>query len=223
MKLVRIGRSASGWYVAFVCDLGAAPEKIAVRNAIGIDVGLEAFATLSNGERVENPRYGRDGAAVLAMRQQRVSRRRKGSKSRQMAKVLVGRAHEAIRNRRVDHARKVAKEIVGRFDLIAHEDLVISRMVHGNLAKSIYDASWGLFLRCLASKAEEAGKHVIAVDPRGTSQQCSQCGTVVKKTLSDREHRCGCGCVLGRDHNAALNIIARGLRVGQLTEARTSP
>ena len=93
-------------------------------------------------------------------------------------------------------------------------------MVHGNMAKSIYDAAWGQFLRALQSKAEGAGKWCVPVDPRGTSQRCSSCGTVLKKALDERQHRCpSCGFVAHRDHNAALNIIALGLSAGQLTEA----
>ena len=220
VRHVSIARTAHGWSISFVCELGAAPEKLPARNAIGIDVGLEAFATLSNGARVENPRFFRAGADALARRQQSLSRKRRGSSSRQRAKRLVARAHERIRNQRLDFARKTAALLFSRFDLIAHEDLAISRMVHGTLAKSIYDASWGLFLRCLALKAEDAGRHVIAVDPRGTSQTCPQCGTVAKKTLEEREHRCPCGFVAHRDHAAALCILGRGLRLGQLTEAK---
>ena len=170
VRHVSISRTSRGWSISFVCDVGAAPEKLPVRNAVGVNVGLEAFATLSTGERIENPRFFRAGADVLARRQQSLSRKRRGSSSRCRAKLLVTRAHERIRNQRLDFARKTASLLFSRFDLIAHEDLQISRMVHGNLAKSIYDASWGQFLRCLALKAEEAGRHVIAVDPRGTSR-----------------------------------------------------
>jgi putative transposase len=222
VKLVRIGRSVRGWYVSFVCDLGEAPAKVAVRSAVGIDVGLEAFATLSNGERVENPRYGRNGADVLARRQQALARKRRGSKGRDRAKCLVARAYEQQRNRRLDHARKLAVILCARFDLITHEDLAISRMVHGNLARSIHDAAWGQFLDALRCKAESAGKWCVPVDPRGTSQACSACGAVEAKSLDQREHRCVCGFVAHRDVNAALNILARGYRAGQLTEARRS-
>ena len=219
VKLVRIGRSARGWYVSFVCDVGAAPEKVAVRSTVGIDVGLEAFATLSNGERVDNPRFGREAQEDLARRQRSLARKKRGSMSRGRATLLVARAYERIRNQRQDFARKLACDLFSRFDLIAHEDLAISRMVHGNLAKSIHDAAWGQFLGALQSKAENAGKWCVPVDPRGTSQTCPQCGTVAKKELSEREHRCDCGFSAHRDHAAALVILGRGLRPGQLTEA----
>jgi putative transposase len=219
IKLVTIRRSAGKWYICFSCDLGPAPEKLPVRNAVGIDVGLEAFATLSNGERVGNPRFFRQGEETLARRQRALARKKRGSYARQRARILVGRAHEHIRNQRLDHARKLTCALFARFDLIAYEDLQIARMVHSNLAKSIYDASWDVFLRCLALKAEEAGRHAIAVDPWGTSQTCPQCGTIAKKTLEQREHRCACGFVAHRDHAAALCILGRGLRLEKLTEA----
>lgn len=223
LRHVSISRAATGdWTISFVRDLGEAPRKSAAPpdRCIGIDLGLEAFATLSNGERVANPRFFRAGADTLARRQQSLSRKRRGSSSRKRASVLVARAHAHIRNQRLDFARKLACTLFSRFDLIAHEDLAISRMVHGTLAKSIYDAAWGVFLRCLALKAEGAGKHVIAVDPRGTSQTCPQCGTVAEKTLKERQHACSsCGFTAHRDHAAALCVLGRGLRPGQLTEA----
>jgi putative transposase len=216
---VRVHRGARCWHVSFVCDLGEAPVKLPVRNAVGVDVGLTAFATLSNGEAIGNPRFYREGQAALTRRSQSLARKRRGSNSRKRAKSLVARAHEHVRNQRLDFARKFACALFSRFDMVAHEDLSISRMVHGHLAKSIHDAAWGVFLQCLSLKAENAGRHVIAVDPRGTSQRCSRCGEVCPKTLSDREHRCRCGLTLGRDHNAARNVLALGLSAEKLTEA----
>ena len=215
---VTVKRSSRGWYVSFVCDVGDAPEKVAVRpdRVTGIDLGLKVFATLSNGDGVPNPRFFRRSEEKLARRQQALARKKRGSSSRRRAKVLVARAYDHIKNQRLDHARKTAKVLFDYYDLIAYEDLNIRGMVSsldGRLAKSINDVAWSTFIRCLALKAESAGKHLIAVDPRGTTQRCSGCETVVKKTLSDREHRCtnpSCGLVLDRDHNAAINILALG-------------
>jgi putative transposase len=219
LRDMRVHRGPRGWSVSFVCDLGDAPSKGAVRSAVGIDVGLEAFATLSTGERVKNPRFFRASEEMLARRQQALARKRRGSKSRCGAKRLVARAHERIHNQRLDFARKLAVALFARFDLVAYEDLQIARMVRGNLAKAIHDAAWGQFLRALQSKAEGAGKWSVPVDPRGTSQICAACGVVIKKGLSEREHRCDCGFVTHRDHNSALVIEGRGLRLGLLTEA----
>lgn len=223
VRHVRVVRTPRGWSISFVCETGDAPTKLPVRSVVGIDVGLEVFATLSNGERVENPRFFRASAETLARRQRSFAKKRRSSSSRQRAKRLVARTWDHVRNQRLDFARKLACELFARFDLIAHEDLQIlhiERMVHGNLAKSIYDAAWSQFLRVLASKAESAGKWSVPVDPRGASQRCSRCGTVVTKTLDQREHCCpSCGFVAHRDHNAALNIVALGLSAGQPTEA----
>jgi putative transposase len=205
--------SAGKWFVCIACDLGAAPPKVPVRAdaMVGIDMGLTTFATVSDGTEITNPRYGRDGAALLARRQQALARKRRGSMSRKRAKRLVGKAHALIENRRKDHARKLAVFFCEKYDLIAHEDLNIRGMVHGNLARSIHDAAWGTFIHALTCKAEEAGKWVIPVDPRGTSQRCSACGTVVPKDLSVRTHDCpACGLRLGRDLNAAVNVLALG-------------
>jgi putative transposase len=212
-KECHVRRTARGWVLSVVCDLGAAPVKVTDVNATtGIDVGLTHFATLSNGEQIENPRFYRKSEEILARRQQELATKKRGSKSRLRAKRLVGRAHEHIRNQRLDFLRKLAKSLVSRYDLIAYEDLNIRGMVKSNLAKSIHDASWGIFIACLSFKAEEAGKYIQPVNPRGTSQRCSGCDTVVKKTLSQREHLCpACGLRLDRDHNAARNIEALGL------------
>lgn len=208
---VTLRRTAKRWYACFACDIGAAPPKVAVRSATGIDVGLTSFATLSDGSSVDNPRFFRKSEALLARRQRSLALKKKGSASRLRARTLVARTHEHTKNQRLDFARKLSKELCERYDLIAHEDLAIRGMVHGTLAKSIHDAAWGTFLHALACKAEEAGKHLVAVDPRGTTQKCSGCGNTVRRGLGDRTHACGCGLVLGRDHNAAINIHALGL------------
>ena len=216
---VGVQRRAGRWFMTAACDIGAAPEKRPVRKgrAVGIDLGLTSFAVLSDGTDIANPRFFRAGEALLADRQRKLVRKRRGSKSRRTAKLLVAKAHEHVRNQRLNFVRKLACDLFSRFDLVAHEDLSISRMVRGNLAKSINDAAWGLFIHALTSKAECAAKYAVAVDPRGTTVDCSMCEFKVPKTLSEREHRCpNCGFVAGRDHNAALNILARGLRVASL-------
>jgi len=207
---VTVRRSASRWWISFACDIGAAPEKVPVKTAVGIDLGITTYAVLSNGDEVANPRFFRKGEEVLARRQRSLATKTRGSRSRQRAKILVGKAHEHVRNQRLDFARKLACETFARFDLVAHEDLNIRGMVHGNLAKSIHDASWGMFIEAIRCKAECAGKWAVPVDPRGTSQRCSACGTVVPKTLSEREHACPCGARMSRDLNAAINILNLG-------------
>jgi putative transposase len=204
---VTLRRKNGRWFVCFTCDLGPAPEQVPAAHTVGIDLGLTNFAVLSDGSEIGNPRFFHAGESQLATRQRRLQLKKRGSKSRERAKLLVGKAHEHVRNQRLDFARKLAADLFRRYDLVAHEDLQIRNMIRSPLGKSISDASWGIFLNCLTLKAESAAKWVVPVDPRGTSQRCSSCGTVVKKELSERWHRCGCGLHLGRDENAARNIL----------------
>ncbi len=213
VKNVEVRRDARGrWFVCIACDVGDAPAKRVVRSATGIDLGLKEFAVLSDGEAVHNPRHFRRGQVALRRAQRVLARKTRGSNSRRRAREAVARQHERTRNQRVDFHRKLAADLCSRFDLIAHEDLNIKGLARGMLAKSVSDVAWGSFLQRLACKAESAGVHLVAVDPRNTTQACSQCGTLVPKGLGDRIHACECGCVLDRDHNAALNVLARGLR-----------
>lgn len=205
-------RAKDRWTVRIVCDVGPAPEKRIVSTVTGIDLGLKEFAVLSDGEAIANPRHFRNGAESLARAQRVLARKRRGSNSRHRARQAVARAHGRIANQRLDFHRKTAKTLCTRFDLIAHEALNVRALSRGLFPKSVHDAGWGTFLRILHSKAEEAGVHIVAVDPRHTTQACSACGTLVPKGLGDRVHACACGLVLDRDHNAAINILARGLR-----------
>jgi putative transposase len=207
----RIGLQAGKWYVAFSCDLGEAPVKKPVSRPVGVDVGLSWFATLSNGKKVENPRFFRKGENLLARRQRSLSRKKRGSRNRLQSKRLVQKAHEHVRNQRLDFARKLAAELYRSHDCIFYEDLNLKGLTESRLAKSVLDAAWGVFIRALNDKAEGAGRWAIAVDPRGTSVRCSSCGEPVPKSLSERTHRCErCGLVMDRDQNAARNILALG-------------
>ena len=213
VKTLTLKQACGKWYAVFSCDLGPAPGLRPGSRAVGIDMGLESFATLSDGRTIPNPRYLDGAARLLAERQRRLSGKVRGSRRRRKARLLVARAHVRVRNQRRDFAHKKARELVRKYDLIAFEDLNISGMVRNHcLAKAISDASWGQFIGILRHKAEEAGVAAIPVDPRGTSQRCSGCGEIVPKDLGDRLHVCpACGLVLHRDLNAARNILALGL------------
>jgi putative transposase len=208
---IRIGTKTGKWYVAFSCDLGSAPEKKPVSKPIGVDVGLTSFATLSDGTKIDNPRFFRMAEDDLGQRQRILAKKKRGSKGRQQAKLLVQKAHERIRNQRLDFSRKLAADLYRKYDCIVYEDLNIKCLAAGKLAKSVQDAAWGTFIRILTSKAECAGKWAVPVDPRGTSIRCSSCTKPVVKLLSERIHRCDeCGLVMDRDENAARNILALG-------------
>jgi putative transposase len=210
-KTCTIVRKADGWYASIACEVAPSPLP-ATGRAIGIDVGLESFATLSNGAQIANPRYYRAAERKLKQAQRRLSRRVKGSNRRRKARELLAKAHLKVKRARQDFAHKTARALVNDYEHIALEKLNIRGMLRNHpLAKSISDAGWGLFLGILIAKAASAGRVVVEVNPAGTSQVCAQCGETVPKRLAVRWHSCPyCGCELHRDHNAALNILKRG-------------
>jgi putative transposase len=236
IKTCTVRRSLTGkWYVCFSVeyDPHSAPQKETV---VGIDVGLESFATLSNGEKIENPRFFRTDEKTLAKAQRKLSKEGKGTPERKKARKIVAHIHERIANRRLNFAHQTSRQLVDRFGTIVFEDLNITTMQKSgrdarrqapladnapqrvvmpnpHLAKSIADVAWNMFITVTKSKAEDAGSHVILVNPRNTSQQCSGCGMIVAKTLSVRVHSCPhCGLVMDRDRNAAINIMRLGLQ-----------
>lgn len=217
IKTCEIKREADGWYVIFNCDY----EKEFLPKtgkSIGIDLGLTYFATLSNGEVIENPRFLRQAESRLKKAQKSVSRKIKGSNRRKKAVKLLKKQHLKIKRLRNDFFHKITHSLVHRFDGIAVEALQIKNLTKNHfLAKSIFDASWGRFLQILIYKAESAGKSVWKVEPRNTSQICSKCGEKVKKSLKVRIHRCGnCQITIDRDLNAAINIKGRADLLGML-------
>ena len=221
VKTLTIGKRSGKWFASFVCEVVAEslPES---DEAIGVDVGLSHFATLSDGSTLENPRFFRQDEKALAKAQRKLSRQKRGSSARRKARKVVSRIHERIRNRRHNFVHQFARRLVNRYGTIAVENLNVKGMVQNHrLAKSISDASWSMFGSVLAQKAESAARQLVRVEPAYTSQDCSTCGYRVRKKLSERVHCCpNCGLVLDRDHNAALNIISLGLqRVSQSVEA----
>jgi putative transposase len=211
-KLLRIIRRASGWFVQVLIDDGRAiPQPQPIDSSIGVDVGLTTFATLSNGERIENHRWGRKSGRKLRSAQRRLSRTAKRSRNRRKAIARVQRVHEKIAAQRKDFAHRASRRIINRFNLIAVEKLNIKGLARTKLAKSIADAAWGQFIWQLMYKAEWAGRHLVQVDPRGTSQECPDCGATKKKKLSERTHACTCGLVCDRDHAAARVILLRAV------------
>ncbi len=212
IKRVRLVRRADGYYVQFCVSVERDDCVEPSGRAIGLDVGLNDFYTDSNGQTVDNPRFLRLGEERLKKAQKRVSKRVKGSNNRQKARIVLGKRHLKISRQRKDHAVKLARCVITSNDVVAYEDLRIKNMVKNQrLAKSINDASWYQFRVWLEYYGKVFGKITIAVNPAGTSQECSRCGAVVKKTLSTRTHVCRCGCILDRDHNSGKIILSRGL------------
>ena len=212
IKRVRLVKRADGYYVQFCIQVDRSENIEITGNVIGLDVGLKEFYTDSNGVAVENPRFLRKGERRLKKSQRCVSKRVKGSKNRGKARVILGRCHLKISRQRKDFAVKLARCVIQSNDCVAYEDLRIKNMVKNHcLAKSINDASWYMFRTWMEYFGKVFGRITIAVSPNGTSQECSSCGTIVKKSLSTRTHVCSCGCVMDRDWNAARNILSRGL------------
>ena len=212
IKRVRLVKRASGVYVQFCIDVNRSENIEPSGNTIGLDVGLKEYYTDSNGITIENPRFLRKGEKVLKRCQRRVSQKVKGSKNRGKARQILGKRHLKISRQRGDHAIKLARCVVQSNDLIAYEDLRIKNLVKNHcLAKSINDASWYQFRVWLEYFGKVFQRVTVAVNPAYTSQECSSCGVIVKKTLSTRTHVCRCGCVMDRDKNAARNILSRGL------------
>jgi len=212
IKRVRLVKRADGYYVQVCIQVDRSESVEPSGVAIGLDVGLNDFYTDSNGKTVDNPRFLRKGEQRLKKAQRCVSKRVKKSSNRRQARLILSKRHLKISRQRKDHAIKLARCVVTSNDVVAYEDLRIKNMVKNhNLAKSLNDASWYMFRVWLEYFGKVFGKVTVAVTPNGTSQECSSCGQVVKKTLSTRTHICACGCVLGRDENAARNILSRGL------------
>ncbi len=219
IKTCTVLRINGKWFACFSVEYTPEllpPSDEEEKTYIGIDVGLKAFASLSNGEVIENPRFFRTEEEALAKAQRKLSRQKRGSRERRKARKVVSRVHERIRNRRHDFVHQTARRLVNRYGVIAVEKLNVRGMVKRNyknhcLAKSISDASWSMFRSVLTTKAESAGRLVVAVNPAYTSMTCSGCGDIARKSLSERWHSCQkCGLSLDRDTNAAVNIMALG-------------
>lgn len=233
VKTITVKREAGRWYVVLSCDGVPAEPLEPTGAAVGIDMGIASFLTTSDGEHVPNPRPLAATAERLAVAQQELARKQRGSSRRRKTRAKVARLHAKVRRTRLDHAHKTALALVRDHDLIAHEDLQVANMTRrpkprpggdgtfepngaaakSGLNKSILDAGWGDFLRVLSGKAESAGREVIAVNPRHTSQRCSRCGHVAAgNRVSQAVFKClSCGHEAHADINAAINILRAGL------------
>ena len=208
IKTVSVKRECNQWYVCFSVECEPKPLP-ALDNAIGIDVGLESFAVLSNGESIPNHRWYKTAEAKLRRAQRRVARRKKGSHRRRKAVALLQKIHARIWRLRNEFQHKQSFKLIQNFGTIVIEDLNVKGLAGGMLSKSVHDVGWASFFSKIAYKAESAGRKLIKVNPAGTSQTCL-CGATVRKLLSDREHVCiECGLVAPRDFVSAQVILQR--------------
>jgi putative transposase len=232
IKTITVKREGKRWHIVLSCDDVPAEPLGPTGATVGIDMGLTHFLTTSAGEHVPNPRPLAAAADRLAGAQRDLARKKRGSNRRRKAVQRVAGLHAKVRRQRLDHARKTALRLVRDHDVIAHEALQVASMTRrpkprpadngsfepngaaakAGLNKSINDAGWGVFLAILHAKAESAGRQVIEVNPRHTSQRCARCGHVASGNRKGEAFRClSCGHQAHADVNAAVNILRAGL------------
>ena len=236
VKTIQIKHQGRRWMLVLSCDDVPTNPLPATGRQAGVDVGIVSFATTSDGEHIDNPRWGRAAAARLAVAQQRLARAKRRSRNRDRKRESVAARHRKIANQRKDFHHKQARTLVGRYDLLVVEDLQIANMLRrakpvpdpdnpgqylangarakSGLSRSISDAGWGQFISILRAKAEEAGRTWIEVDPRHTSDGCENCGHAAPENrVSQAEFRCtACGHgPTQADEHAARNLLRAGL------------
>lgn len=211
IKTLTVKRNHAGqWYATFACDEPIAEKRHPHADSeVGVDVGLESFATLSDGTKIDNPRHLIKAERRLKRRQRKLSRTEKGSRGRWKARRSLAKLHVKISNQRENFLHQLSRQLANQYGTIKVEDLAIQNMMRNHhLAKHIVDASWGRFIEMLSYKESQSGGRVIAVNSYGTSQRCSRCGEIVRKDLSDRSHVCPkCALRMDRDRNSAINIL----------------
>ncbi len=216
-KSVTISKTSSNQHFVSILVEHEIEQFEKTNKAVGIDVGLKVFATLSDGTEIENPKYFRKNQAKLRKLQRRLSRKKKGSSRYKKSKLKVARLHQKISNQRDFFLHNVSTNIVKSYDVIGIEDLNVAGMVKNHkLAKSISDASFSKFKLMLEYKAKWYGKEVIKVGRFfPSSKQCFQCNNIKKDlTLADRVYNCEvCGHSESRDWMASKNIEKEALRV----------
>jgi putative transposase len=235
VKTIQIKRKGRRWILVLSCDDVPTNPLPVAGGRVGVDVGIVSFATTSDGERIDNPRWARASAARLAAAQQRLQRARRGGRNRAAKRETVAARHRKIASQRKDFHHKQARELAARYDLIVVEDLTIANMLRrakpvadpanpgrylpngarakSGLNRSISDAGWGQFVSILRAKAEEAGRAWIEVDPRHTSDRCEACGHVARENrVTQAEFACRrCAHRAPADAHAARNILRAGL------------
>ncbi|MGE8077668.1 RNA-guided endonuclease InsQ/TnpB family protein [Peribacillus loiseleuriae] len=217
IKQLVIKRQGKRWYAIFCVEGQVIPANMDANHAVGMDVGLNKYAVLSNGLEYDKPRFLRQKEKQLKKAQRKLSKKKKGSTNymKQVQQVQqVRQFHEKVANQRKDFLHKLSYNLAKDYSVITVENLNIRNMVRNRkLSKSISDAGWGMFRNMLAYKCEKHDGVLIKVEPKFTSQDCSCCNNRVKKSLSIRTHICTkCGTVLDRDYNAAINILQKAIK-----------
>jgi len=207
IKQVTIKHEQSGkWFAFVVSDEKKSIVQQPIKKVVGIDVGLDNFVYDSDGHAVKNPRHLKKNEVTLTKLQRKLSTKKKGSKNRNKLRIRVACRHEKIKNIRTDFLHKISYYYTTQYDAIGMEDMPMT-LKKDKFSKSRQDASWGRLRQFIAYKAASAGKLLIPVATKGTTQRCSQCQTIVPKELWQRTHECrSCGFTASRDYNSALEI-----------------
>ncbi len=224
VKTISVKREGRRWFVVLSCEDVPAKPLAATGAAVGVDVGVTVFAATSDGELIGNPRHGRMSASRLARAQQVLARKQPGSANRRRQRGVVAHRHRKVASQRRDFHHQTARRLVNNYDLMVVEDLAVKNMCRSagtapgfnvaakRLNRSILDARWGQFASIVAGKAEEAGRLLIKVNPRHTSQTCAECGHVAAENRNGVAFVCtSCGHHTHADVNAARNILRAGL------------
>jgi putative transposase len=215
VKIINVKHHNGKWHVNLTAEAPVQARQGNMKRVVGVDMGLHDLAVTSDGAHHDNPRWLHQSEKRLKKLQRRLSKKKKGSRNRKRARVKLQRAHDQIANQRKDFLHRLSYGLVQAYDLICIEDLSVQGMMNNHqLAKSIANASWHRLANYLDYKCVKYGKRLVRVSPENTTQDCSECGRHVPKSLSERTHHCpGCGISLDRDENAARNILKRGLKL----------
>lgn len=216
LKTCTIVHKADGWYCCISMQDGSVPSPLPIeeiKSVTAIDVGLEKFLTTASGDAVKVPKFYRKAQSRLARAQRKLSRQEKGTKNYEKQKKRIALLHLKVTRCRKEFHYHVAHWLCQTYDLISFENLNIKGLARTRLAKSILDCAWGAFLQICHAVAVKCGKQTVEVSARGSSIECSGCGTRVEKSLKDRVHECpSCHLSIDRDWNSALVLLERGLR-----------
>jgi len=219
IKQITIKRTNTDKWFAYVTTESKQNEreKKQINTAIGIDVGVKNFTMDSNGISSNNPLFLKNSLDKLAKEQKRLAKKKKGSKNRKKARLTLSKVYEKLTNQRENFLHQLSRRYVNAYDCICVEDLDINGLVRISYnPRNILDSSWNKLIQYMSYKALSAGKILVKVEARGTTQKCSNCGEIVPKELWDRTHKCSCGLEIDRDYNSAINILKLGLKkIGQ--------
>jgi putative transposase len=215
IKRVTIKRETNQWYATFSVIEPEVKKGKCGQGIVGIDLGCKTFLVLSDGTKVENPKFLKKALKRIAKANRKLAKQSKGTPERTKARKVLGKVYQRVNNQRIDFLHKKSRKLVNEYEVLIFEDLNIQQMVQAkpwhSLNRTILDSSWDRFVNFCSYKAEYAGGKVITVNPKNTSKMCSKCGAIVEKDLNCRIHSCPhCGLVIDRDLNASINILRLG-------------